>query len=328
MAIQKLRELLWADGVVIPRDGSGHEVVTTGSPPAQTVTVPAGGVGFNTAAFNSFGRSWAAIGATSAGGGTLTACTISASENGTTWGSAPGPLNQNGVFQASISSGVVVWVPINGQTFFRVNGTSDAANAITLTVTVGDGPVFLPLAAGGTSVASAIYGLSGASSVAITAAANTIDNVAIGTLLSLRSQSIMYGMNGTSLDRWRNNVAATDLTIAAGVGNQTVNVTNFNGVRLRTVLNVTAGAAGAGVQLQVQGKDASGVTYNLHTALAALVAAGTQVIDFYPGANTAAAAAGINQKNDVMLPRALVLNILADGVTAYTYTLTHELGVG
>jgi hypothetical protein len=133
----------------------------------------------------------------------------------------------------------------------------------------------------------------------------------------------MMALNGGNLDRWRNN---TDLTLLASAARAAATASpdqvNYNGRGVRVVLSVTAASGTGGLQVQMQGKDSISLNYyQINASPTAVTATGTYVYDLYP-ATLAAAANGITQVTQALLPRSWRVNVAAGDSSSYSYSVS------
>jgi len=119
--------------------------------------------------------------------------------------------------------------------------------------------------------------------------------------------AMKYGFNGTSWDRWRNNVEFTVLASATrtATGNS-ASQTNYNAKGVMVFINITAVsgtfAAGEGLKIIIRGKDPTSGTATWLAHTGALTSPGTYLCVCYPGA-TDVQAIGAVYANDIPLPR-------------------------
>lgn len=129
-----------------------------------------------------------------------------------------------------------------------------------------------------------------------------------------------FVFNGTSYDRLRNNndvqiAASSARTVSGDSGDQT----NFNARGLKLFINVSAvSGTTPSMTITIQGKDVtSGVYYNILSGVA-ITAAGTQLLEVYPGLTASANAVA----NDI-LPRTFKV---AWAITGTTPSFTFSIG--
>lgn len=131
----------------------------------------------------------------------------------------------------------------------------------------------------------------------------------------------MLVSNGTTLDRFRNNVDVTLLASAARTTTQTsADITTFNLAGITVVLDMTVVAASPSVTLTINGKDpASGKYYNLLTG-AAVVAITTNVYRIMPALTAVA-----NKDVNAYLPRTIQIVVTANNANSGTYSVGYTL---
>jgi hypothetical protein len=133
--------------------------------------------------------------------------------------------------------------------------------------------------------------------------------------------------NGASYDHKRGNIELTLLASAARTSTTaSADQTNYNGTRIQVILNVTANASVAGIQLQIQGKDPiSGNYFYLTPAPSAVTGTGTFVYELCPGEPVGAAGAGITQRTSGVLPRTFRVNVTHGDASSVTYSVAAAL---
>jgi hypothetical protein len=126
-------------------------------------------------------------------------------------------------------------------------------------------------------------------------------------------------LNGTTLDRKRNNQSAVELASAARTTTQTgADRTNHNSRALHVVVDVTVAGTGS-ITPKIQGKDANGIYYDLLVGTA-IIANGTTVLKIGPGITAAANAAASD-----FVPRTFRIVVTADNANPVTYSVGYEL---
>lgn len=122
--------------------------------------------------------------------------------------------------------------------------------------------------------------------------------------------------NGGSFDRLRGNIDFTVFNVTAGTTTQTSSdFTNYNGLGVKVVLDVTSAGTGS-VTLAIQGKDiASGKYYTILTG-AAVTTNSTNVYTVHPGITATS-----NVSAADVLPRTWHIVVTANNTNSCTYTV-------
>lgn len=159
------------------------------------------------------------------------------------------------------------------------------------------------------------------------------DGTSIGGIISLSSDgasasgrpglltaSAGFGFNGTTLDRWRNNMDLTLLASAARTTTQTsADLVNYNADALIVVVDITAYTAGS-LTITIDRKDeTSGKYVNLLTS-AALAAQATTVLQVGP-----VIAAAANTIALAYMPRTFRIVATVGDATSITYSIGYSL---
>jgi hypothetical protein len=135
--------------------------------------------------------------------------------------------------------------------------------------------------------------------------------------------TVPSGYNGTTADRWRNNLVSTILASAARTATvDGADQTNYNGRGVQVVLSVTTASGTGGLQLLIQGRDpVSGNYYQLNTTPTTVTATGTLGYELYPGSSGTAVAGGVVQRIAAMLPRTWRVRVQHGDASTYTYSV-------
>lgn len=126
--------------------------------------------------------------------------------------------------------------------------------------------------------------------------------------------------NGTTFDRWRNNIDVTLLASAARTTTQTsADIITYNLSGITVIVDVTSAGTGS-ITMTINGKDpASGKYYPLLTG-AAIVSNSTNVYRFQPALPVTA-----NKDSPGYLPRVIQIVITANNANSVTYSVGYTL---
>jgi len=128
------------------------------------------------------------------------------------------------------------------------------------------------------------------------------------------TQGFNYGYNGTTFDRWRNNVDTGALLTLTAQGAGTVNSTdqvNYNGRGLKCLVNITAiSGTSPTVTVAIQYKDTSTGAYTPLLTSAALNAVASTMLTVYPGVAVTA-----NVSASDVLPRTWRISAVIGGTS-------------
>jgi hypothetical protein len=129
-----------------------------------------------------------------------------------------------------------------------------------------------------------------------------------------------YGFNGTTWDRWRNNVDTAALITLAAAGAGTTNSTdqtNYNGRGVQVLANISAFSGTIAVTVNIQGKDAASGTYYNILSSTSLVGTGATNLTVYPGAGVTA-----NVSASMPLPRTWRVQVVSGAGITPSVTMT------
>lgn len=147
----------------------------------------------------------------------------------------------------------------------------------------------------------------------------TGSTLADGASTSIANQ----GYNGTTYDRWRNNIEGTILASAARtVATTTPNQTNYNARGVIIFLNVTLASGTGGLTVRINGIDpVSGVVRGIPTAPTIVTAVGHYNYVVYPGASGGV----VSAVSALILPRSWTLQVSVGDASSYTYSVGYSL---
>lgn len=156
----------------------------------------------------------------------------------------------------------------------------------------------------------------------------------LGTLDSGGSVSVLavgkFAYNGTTADKWRNNISATVLASSAQTATQnSADQVNYNGRRLAIVVNVSVAGSGS-ITPTLQIKDSiSGNYKTIWTAAVALTGNGPTIYYFADGApNTQPAASSLTEALPYgLMGRTWRVAVTANNANSITYSVSGEVGV-
>jgi hypothetical protein len=136
------------------------------------------------------------------------------------------------------------------------------------------------------------------------------------------AQVDLVSVNGTVIST---NQGLTLLSSAARTATTTsADQLNPSARGAQVVLNVTANASAAGIQLQIQGKDpVSGNYYNLTAAPTAVTGTGNFIYELYPGIG--AASGDVTQRTSASLPSTFRVKITHGDASSVTYSVGASL---
>lgn len=147
------------------------------------------------------------------------------------------------------------------------------------------------------------------------------DAVTNSAAIGQYSNSVMTAFNGTSLDRWRNNVATTLLASASRTTTQvSADIPTYNFKALTVILDMTVVAASPSVTVTINGKDPASGKYYLLLSGAAVLTAVTNVYSVGPGI-----AASANVSVSSFLPAIIQIVVTANNANAGTYSVGTNL---
>lgn len=173
-----------------------------------------------------------------------------------------------------------------------------------------------------------VYQVSVAGAAMDTAGADALANPTVPQSLALH-----MAFNGTTWDRWRNNVAATALATAARTATtNSADLVNYNakGVQIAIDITVTPNNAET-LTMAVQVKDQLSGKYVTITAFATILASGlgaapttaTFIYTMYPG-GAETAAVGNHEVQSLPIPRNWRIQVVHSSTTAWNYTVGYQ----
>lgn len=146
------------------------------------------------------------------------------------------------------------------------------------------------------------------------------DGVSNAAAVGFYGQAIMTAFNGTTLDRWRNNVAATLLASAGRTSIQTsADIPTYNFKALTVILDVTSAGTGS-ITVTINGKDPASGKYYLLLSGAAVVTAVTNPYHVGPGI-----AASANVSVSSFLPAIIQIVVTHNNANSITYSVGYNL---
>lgn len=151
------------------------------------------------------------------------------------------------------------------------------------------------------------------------------DSYADGRVPGPLSVSINFPLayNGISSDRYRNNHELTVLASAARTASvNSGDQTNYNGARVKVVIDITAVAGSPSLTFTIKGKSTLSGKYFTLLASAALTGVGTTVLTVSPGATAAA-----NLTANDFVPRLWRVEVVAGTADSVTYSVDAQVVV-
>lgn len=215
-------------------------------------------------------------------------------------------------------------------------GDVDIASSVTLTVqgTAADGAAAVgnPVQVGGVDGSGNAQALAvetnGQQKITLyNPAGNAVTITSLGdagtnSVAALLAAGYGFGFNGTTWDRWRNNIDGTALASASrAVTTSSVDIINYNHRGIIFFLNVTVASGTGGLQLSIQVKDPiSGQYVGLNALPAAVTTTGIRAYSFYPGISAVG-----TQGTSGALSRTFRVQVIVGDATSYTYSVGYSL---
>jgi hypothetical protein len=131
--------------------------------------------------------------------------------------------------------------------------------------------------------------------------------------------------NGSTWDRWRNNMQGTIFVSAVRAANALSSTqTNYNAKGVTIFLDVTVASGTGGLTVYILGVDpVSGKMCYLTSAPTAVTTTGKKTYELYPGIS--GTGLDVAQRTSAALPRNWVIQIVAGDGSSYTYSVGYSL---
>lgn len=170
----------------------------------------------------------------------------------------------------------------------------------------------------GTAAFNLLYGSGGWERLRSVSSAN--DALATGVPLS---GGFLY--NGTTWDRFRNNISGTALASAARTGTTvSSDLVNYNHSGVVVSLYVTAASGTGGLQVAIQMKDTIGNVYRqINATTSTYTSTGQYVFMLYPGID--AVNSNNNQNVSQVLPQQFRIQVTHGDASSYTYSVNYQM---